>query len=144
MNSVDSIQYNNCRPTRILEPNALLSLHKNVERVKTVSKRYESGLLWTDAFTGGVNWSTLHPSVMVNRFPRDGYTRIKLCGRAMARRTEFDNCFPRAYPVTLKTITGPFVEDYSLTACVSLIRMFVDGNVKFQECGQVSTYLTIF
>lgn len=101
----------------------VLSLHKNAIRAKAVAKRYESGLLWTDARAAGtVDWSTLHPSVVVNRFPRQGAV-LKLCGRAMVGNPEFDAFYPRAYPVTAR---DRFVRDYSLTACASLLRAFID------------------
>ncbi|XP_022172375.1 tubulin glycylase 3A-like [Myzus persicae] len=106
----------------------VISLHNNVERVKVVVKRYESGLVWTDARSGGVNWMTLPPDVVVNRFPRDANAALKFCGHALAGKSEFDNHYPRAYPACPKGIhADSFVADYSLTACVSLLRAFVDG-----------------
>lgn len=116
----------------------VLSMHKNVERVRAVAKRYDPGLLWTDAYAGGVNWLVLHPDVVVNRFPRDAYAAIKLCGQTLVGKTEFDDRFPRAYQATAETVTGPFFEDYALTACVSILRAFVNGNAKCNENGQVS------
>ncbi|XP_050056745.1 tubulin glycylase 3A-like isoform X2 [Aphis gossypii] len=106
----------------------VISLHNNAQRVKGVAKRYESGLMWTDAHSGGVNWMTLRPDVVVNRFPRDGNAALKLCGHALAGKSEFDGHFPRAYPARTEGIhADSFVADYSLTACISLLRAFVDG-----------------
>ncbi|XP_029345353.1 tubulin glycylase 3A-like isoform X3 [Acyrthosiphon pisum] len=71
---------------------------------------------------------TLHPDVVVNRFPRDWNAAMKLCGHALAGQSEFDNHYPRAYPACTEGIHAEsFVADYSLTACVSLLRAFVDG-----------------
>lgn len=106
----------------------VISLHNNAQRVKGVAKRYESGLMWTDAHSGGVNWMTLRPDVVVNRFPRDGNAALKLCGHALAGKSEFDGHHPRAYPARTEGIhADTFVADYSLTACISLLRAFVDG-----------------
>uniref|UniRef100_A0A2S2PM66 Uncharacterized protein n=1 Tax=Schizaphis graminum TaxID=13262 RepID=A0A2S2PM66_SCHGA len=106
----------------------VISLHNNEERVKGVAKRYESGLIWMDAHSGGVDWMTLRPDVVVNRFPRDANASLKLCGYALAGRSEFDGHYPRAYPAHTEGIhADSFVADYSLTACVSLLRAFVDG-----------------
>lgn len=103
----------------------MLSLHKNAVRAKAVAERYEAGLMWTDAQGSGVDWSTLRPSVVVNRFPRDYTdTELKLCGRAMADRPGFDGHYPRAYSVGAAT-RDRFVEDYALTACASLLHAFV-------------------
>lgn len=107
----------------------LISLHNNIERVKAIVKRYDSGLVWTDAHSGGVDWMTLHPDVVVNRFPRDANAALKLCGHALAGKSEFDSYYPRAYPACTRGIYADnnFVGDYSLTACVSLLRAFVNG-----------------
>ncbi|XP_026819242.1 protein monoglycylase TTLL8-like [Rhopalosiphum maidis] len=106
----------------------VISLHNNEERVKGVAKRYESGLMWMDAHSGGVDWMTLRPDVVVNRFPRDANASLKLCGHALAGRSEFDGHYPRTYPARTEGIhADSFVADYSLTACVSLLRAFVDG-----------------
>lgn len=119
----------------------VLSLHKNAERVKAVAKRYESGLVWTDARALGVNWATLRPDVVVNRFPRD-YTNaaLRLCGRATAAGERgHDDHVPRAYAAA---DVRRFVDDYSLTACVSMLRAFVGGGgggqaAKHSKNGQV-------
>uniref|UniRef100_A0A2S2P7W8 Tubulin glycylase 3A n=1 Tax=Schizaphis graminum TaxID=13262 RepID=A0A2S2P7W8_SCHGA len=113
-----------------LGPTVILSLHNNVERVKTVVKRYESGLVWTDAHSSGVNWMTLHPDVVINRFPRDANAALKLCGHTLAGKPEFDFHYPRAYRACDDEFHADrsFVSDYSLTACVSLLRAFVDGD----------------
>ncbi|XP_025192996.1 uncharacterized protein LOC112593009 [Melanaphis sacchari] len=119
----------------------VISLHNNVERVKGVVKRYESGLMWTDARRDGVNWMTLRPDVVVNRFPRDDNAPLKLCGRALAGRSEFDDHYPRAYLARTEGIhADSFIADYSLTACVSLLRAFVDGGHQSMcdKNGQVS------
>ncbi|XP_008180246.1 tubulin glycylase 3A isoform X2 [Acyrthosiphon pisum] len=111
-----------------LRSTVILSLHSNAERVKAVVKRYESGLVWMDENSGGVNWMTLHPDVIVNRFPRNANAALKLCGHALAGKSEFDAHYPRAYPASTDGIhVDSFVADYSLTACVSLLRAFVDG-----------------
>ncbi|XP_015367947.1 PREDICTED: protein monoglycylase TTLL8-like [Diuraphis noxia] len=118
----------------------VISLHHNVERVKTVAKRYESGLVWMDARSGGVNWMTLHPDVVVNRFPRDANAALKLCGNTLAGQSEFNNYYPRAYPACTEGIhADSFVADYSLTACVSLLRAFVnsDHHTMCAKNGQV-------
>ncbi|XP_026805134.1 LOW QUALITY PROTEIN: protein monoglycylase TTLL8-like [Rhopalosiphum maidis] len=111
-------------------PTVILSLHNNVERVKTIVKRYESGLVWTDALSSGVNWMTLHPDVVINRFPRDANAALKLCGHTLAGKSEFDFHYPRAYRACADELHADrsFVSDYSLTACVSLLRAFVDGD----------------
>lgn len=125
----------------------VISLHNNIERVKVVVKRYESGLVWTDARSGGVNWMTLQPDVVVNRFPRDGNVALKLCGHALAGQSEFDNHYPRAYAACTEGIHAEsFVADYSLTACVSLLRAFVDGghHTMCAKNGQVSISAKLF
>lgn len=116
-------------------------MHKNAERVKAVAKRYESGLMWTDARAGGVNWATLHPDVVVNRFPRDfSNATLRLCGHSMAGQFGFDDHFPRTYPAD---DVHHFVEDYSLTACVSMLRAFVEAGAtgglgaRYAQNGQV-------
>lgn len=119
----------------------MISLHNNVERVKVVAKRYESSLVWTDARSGGVNWMTLHPDVVVNRFPRDANVALKLCGHALTGQSEFNNYYPRAYPACTEGIhADSFIADYSLTACVSLLRAFVDSghHTMCAKNGQVS------
>ncbi|XP_022165822.1 protein monoglycylase TTLL8-like [Myzus persicae] len=106
----------------------ILSLHSNTERVKAVVKLYESGLVWIDEHSGGVNWMTLDPEVVVNRFPRNANAALKLCGHALAGKSEFNIHYPRAYSTSTDGIyVADFVADYSLTACVSLLRAFVDG-----------------
>ncbi|XP_060875042.1 tubulin glycylase 3A-like [Metopolophium dirhodum] len=106
----------------------ILSLHSNAERVKAVVKRYESGLVWMDENSSGVNWMTLNPDVVVNRFPRNANAPLKLCGHALAGKSEFDVYYPRAYSASTDGIhVDSFIADYSLTACVSLLRAFVDG-----------------
>jgi len=112
-------------------------------RVQTVVKRYESGLVWIDENSGGVNWMTLHPDVVVNRFPRNANAALKLCGPALAGKSEFDVHYPRAYSATTNAIhMVSFIADYSITACVSLLRAFVDGRHRTMcaKNGQVSTY----
>lgn len=105
----------------------VISLHNNAQRVKGVAKRYESGLMWTDAHSRGVNWMMLRPDVVVNRFPRDGNAALKLCGHALVGKSEFDGHHPRAYLACTEGIhADSFVADYSLTACISLLRAFVD------------------
>lgn len=113
-------------------------MHKNVNRAKQVANRYDSGLIWMDAHSGDVKWSQLHPDVVVNRFPRDANCALKLCTYTLAGKNGFDGYYPRAYPAT---DVERFVEDYSLTACESLLRAFVnddkDGGVKCTKNGQV-------
>ncbi|XP_025207083.1 protein monoglycylase TTLL8-like, partial [Melanaphis sacchari] len=109
----------------------ILSLHNNVKRVKAVVKRYESGLMWIDANSDVINWRTIHPDVVVNRFPRDANASLKLCGHTLAGKSEFDVHYPRAYRVCAdkeEHVDRNFVVDYSLTACVSLLRAFVNGD----------------
>lgn len=117
-------------------------MHKNGDRARDVARRYDSGLIWMDAHSSGVNWSQLHPNVVVNRFPRDENSELKLCGRAMAGQRGFDEYYPRAYPAA---DVDRFVKDYSLTACVSLLRAFVDGDgVKCTKNGQVYILFLLF
>jgi hypothetical protein len=131
-----------------LGPTVILSLHNNVERVKTVVKRYESGLVWTDAHSGGINWMTLNPDVVINRFPRDANAALKLCGHTLAGKSEFDVHYPRAYRACTDELHADlnFVSDYSLTACVSLLRAFVDGDHQAMcaKSGQVSRFAKLF
>jgi len=90
---------------------------------------------------------TLHPDVVVNRFPRDANSALKLCGHSLAGKSEFDNHYPRAYPACTEGIhADSFVADYSLTACVSLLRAFVDGghHTMCSKNGQVSVPAKLF
>ncbi|VVC46101.1 Tubulin-tyrosine ligase/Tubulin polyglutamylase [Cinara cedri] len=106
-----------------INKDSVFSLHKNHERVKTVVKRYDSGLIWMDSQRCEVNWLTLHPSIIINRFPRDESGPLKLC-ELMPGNAAFNNYYPRAYMITA---VNDIVEDYSLTACASLVRAFIDG-----------------
>lgn len=108
----------------VLDNDPVYSLHKNQQRVKEIMKKYAAGLIWTDGQRCGVDWLTLHPTVVVNRFPRDGNGPFRLCGPAMTGNPEFNDYYPRAYRATA---VDDIVGDYSLTACVSLMRAFVDG-----------------
>jgi len=94
-----------------------------------------------DEHSRGVNWMTLDPDVVVNRFPRNANAPLKLCGQALAGKSEFDFYYPRAYSTSTDGIfAASFVADYSLTACVSLLRAFVDGGHRAMcaKNGQVS------
>lgn len=89
---------------------------------------------------------TLDPEVVVNRFPRNANAALKLCGHALAGKSEFNIHYPRAYSTSTDGIyVADFVADYSLTACVSLLRAFVDGGHRAMcaKNGQVSTHYTV-
>lgn len=108
-------------------------MHKNKDRATTVAKKYESGLIWTEANTGGVNWLRLSPSVVVNRFPRDANASLKFCGDRSV------SSFPRWYEAADVIDSDRFIVEYSLTACVSLLRAFVDDGATCSKKGQVCT-----
>jgi hypothetical protein len=119
------------------------SLYPNVNLARTMAEKHDAGLIWTnDVYSGKVPWSTLKPWVVVNRFPRNGCPEIKLCGHGMVGKPEYDGYHPRTYKNT--TVDSGFMEDFALTACVSLLRMFADKIVKCKESGKVRVYQTIF
>jgi len=98
--------------------------------------------VWIDEYSGGINWKTLDPNIVVNRFPRNANAALKLCGHALVGKSEFDVHYPRAYSANTDGLYSDcsFVADYSLTACVSLLRAFVDGGHRAMcaKTGEVS------
>lgn len=82
--------------------------------------------------SSGINWITLDPDVVINRFPRDTDTALKLCGYSLANKSEFDVHYPSPEGIPCMRLRGnadrSFVADYSLIARVSLLRAFVDGD----------------
>ncbi|XP_050532923.1 protein monoglycylase TTLL8-like [Daktulosphaira vitifoliae] len=119
-------------PEKTRRDTQFYSLHENVQRAKAVSNKYEAGLLWLDDENYQIDWTRLDPDTIVNRFPRNNNI-FKLCSNSMAvvRSNicnipgQFDKFYPRTYSTDIKNVSNHIILDYCITACVSLLKLFI-------------------
>lgn len=118
------------------------SLHKNTQRAKAVSNKYEAGLIWLDDENYQIDWTRLDSDIIVNRFPRNKNI-FQLCRSSMTNAGskiftvpgQFDKFYPRTYSTDNKFFANQITVDYSITACVSLLKLFIN-EVKSNNCNE--------